>query len=168
MKWPAASDPPAVYEISKPRLSSADGALVASRAASKRTVPAIAAVGAIRSGFAARVTVLGGEGLACVLRRRRALAASRGAAHVAHDIEIVEAAHAVHGRAVVPHHEVVLCPAMDIDEAGLRRMLDQIADESHRLGPGPADDAADMGSEEQRLASRARMGAHQALAHRLH
>lgn len=48
----------------------------------------------------------------------------------------VEAVIAVHGRAVVPDHEVVLCPAMDVDELRLRRVFHQVADEGHGLRLG--------------------------------
>ena len=74
----------------------------------------------------------------------------------------------MHGRAVVPDHEVMLCPAMDVDELRLRRVFHQVADEGHGLGPRPADDGADMGGEQQRLAARDRVRAHQPVQHRLH
>ena len=76
------------------------------------------------------------------------------------------AAGAVHGRAVVPDHQVPLPPGMGISESRLRRVFGQVADEGARLRHRPADDAADMRRQIQRLSPGDRMGAHQAVAHR--
>src|SRR5260370_1134131 len=91
-------------------------------------------------------------GLRRRLRDGRPVAPGGGAAHVAHDGEIVETAHPVHGGAVVPDHEVVLRPAMGVDELGPGGVLREVADEGHRLGLRPTQDGPDMGRQEQRLA----------------
>src|SRR6185436_16422730 len=49
-------------------------------------------------------------------------AGHRGAAHVA-GLRLVVAADAVHGLAIVPHHEVMQRPFVDVDELRLRRVL---------------------------------------------
>src|SRR5690242_20033445 len=48
------------------------------------------------------------------LLSRHRLAGDGGAAHVAR-LRVVETAHPMHGLPVVPHHQVVLLPAMDVD-----------------------------------------------------
>ncbi len=73
------------------------------------------------------------------------------AAHIAHLAQIVEAARAMHGGAIVPHHQIVRAPGMGIDEAGLRRVLHEVADEGARLGCGPANDATDMRRQVKRM-----------------
>src|SRR6478736_2332875 len=55
------------------------------------------------------------------LRDCRRVAGDGGATHVA-DLALVETAHPVHHLPVVPHDEVVLSPAVDIDELRLYRM----------------------------------------------
>ena len=50
-----------------------------------------------------------------LLLHRRLGAGHRGAAHVA-GLRLVVAADAVHGLAVVPHHEVMQRPFVDVDE----------------------------------------------------
>ncbi len=57
---------------------------------------------------------------------------------------------------------------MRMDELRLRRMFGQVADEGARLRHRPADDAADMGRQIQRLPPGHRMRAHQPVPHRAH
>ena len=64
-------------------------------------------------------------------------AGHRRAAHVA-GLRLVVAAHAVHGLAVVPHHEVMQRPLMDMNELGLRGVLGQIAQQQPHLGDAHA------------------------------
>ena len=93
-------------------------------------------------------------------------AGDRGAAHVAR-LRLVVAAHAVHGLAVVPHHEVMQRPFVDVDEFGLRGVLVEVAQQQPRLRHAHALDGAGMRRQIQRLAAMHRMGAHQPLQHRL-
>src|SRR5436853_611730 len=52
-----------------------------------------------------------------------------GAAHVAFVALVVEFQPAVHGAAVVPHHQVVDPPAMGVDELPLGRVVDQLLEQ---------------------------------------
>src|SRR2546427_90749 len=94
------------------------------------------------------------------------LAHERGAAHVARLVH-GERPGAVHGTTVVPHHEVAHAPRVGVHELALRGVLREITQEGARLRHRPADDAARVRREIERLPSGRRMGAHQALAHRL-
>ena len=67
----------------------------------------------------------------------------RRAAHVA-GLRLVVAADAVHGLAVVPHHEVMQRPFVDIDELRLRRVLGEIAQQQPSLRYAHAADSAGM------------------------
>ncbi len=100
------------------------------------------------------------------LRCRRPVAFERGAAHVAHLARVAVAPGAMHSLAVIPHHEIVLTPGMSVDELPLSCMLDEVAHEGERLGHRPADNAADMRRQEERLAACCRIGPHQPMAHR--
>src|SRR4051812_10620206 len=60
----------------------------------------------------------GGDGQAHLLAGRRHVG-NRGAAHVALVALVVEVEAAMHGAAVVPHHQVVDPPAMAVDELAL-------------------------------------------------
>src|SRR5579872_7180586 len=71
-------------------------------------------------------------------------ALDRGAAQIAHFLQVIEAPRPVHHGAIVPHHQVADAPGMRIDELPLGRVLGQVADEGACLGNWPADDAADM------------------------
>ena len=86
-------------------------------------------------------------GLGPLLRRlllhRRLGAGHRRAAHVA-GLRLVVAPHAVHGLAIVPHHEVMQRPFMDMDELALRGVLGEIAQQQPRLGHAHALDGAGM------------------------
>ena len=82
------------------------------------------------------------------LFHRPRVARQSGAADVAH-FGAVEAAGAVHRRAVVPHDEVVGPPCVRIDERARRRMLGQVAQEHAPFGDRPADDRAGVRGEEQ-------------------
>src|SRR3954447_16557206 len=68
----------------------------------------------------------GGGLLRRLLRHRRRGTGDRGAAHVA-GLRLVVAAHAMHGLAVVPHHEVMQLPFMDVNEFRLRGVFVEIA-----------------------------------------
>ena len=68
-----------------------------------------------------------------LLRDRRLGAGHRGAAHVAR-LRLVVAAHPVHGLAVVPHHEVMQRPFVDVDEFRLRGVLGEVA-QQHAAPP---------------------------------
>jgi transposase len=81
--------------------------------------------------------------LRSLLRDRRLAAGDRGAAHVA-GLRLVVAAHAVHGLAVVPHHEVVQRPFMDVDEFRLRGVLGEVAQQQPRFRHAHAPDRAGM------------------------
>src|ERR1700686_4103301 len=67
-----------------------------------------------------------GKFLRRLLRDRRRGAGHRGAAHVAR-LRLVVAPHAVHGLAVVPHHEIMHRPFVDVDEFRTRGVLGEIA-----------------------------------------
>src|SRR5204862_8196533 len=77
------------------------------------------------------------------LRDCRRVAGDGGAPHVA-DLALVETAHPMHHLPVVPHDEVVLPPAVDIDELRLYRIFRQIATPRPGFGHRPADDRAGM------------------------
>ena len=79
---------------------------------------------------------------ACCVHRRLG-AGHRRAPHVAR-LRLVVAPHAVHGLAVVPHHEVMQRPFMDMDEFALRGVLGEIAQQQPRLGHAHALDGAGM------------------------
>src|ERR1700730_6498529 len=85
-----------------------------------------------------------------LLRYRGSVALGRGAAQVAHRVQVVVAAHAMHGRAIVPDHQIVLGPFVRVDELALGGVLREVADEAHGLGPWPPQDGADMRRQEQR------------------
>src|SRR5262249_43972739 len=87
-----------------------------------------------------------------------------GAAHVA-NLVTVEAPRAVHGAAVVPHHEIVDLPGVRVHELALGRVLGEIAQEYARLRHRPALDGSRVGGEEERLSAGDRMHSHDALAH---
>jgi hypothetical protein len=59
----------------------------------------------------------------------------------------------------------MLPPGVGVNELSLGGVLGEIAHERHRLRHRPADDAADVGGQEQRPAAGRRIGAHQAVAH---
>src|SRR5262249_56978591 len=86
-----------------------------------------------------------GEGAADPLRgglfRGRPVAHQGGAPHVARFVRR-EGARAVHGLAVVPHHEVAHRPLVRVDELTLRGMLHEVAQKAPRLWHGPAHDPA--------------------------
>ena len=102
---------------------------------------------------------------ACCCHRRLG-AGDRGAAHVAR-LRLVVAADPVHGLAVVPHHEVMQRPFVDVDELRLRGVLGEVAQQQPRFRHAHAEDRAGMRRQIQRLAAVHRMGAHQPLQHRL-
>ena len=60
----------------------------------------------------------------------------------------------------------MLPPGVGVDELSLGSVLGKIAHESHCFRHRPTDDAADVGRQEQRLATGRRVGPHQAMAHR--
>src|ERR1700687_978481 len=62
---------------------------------------------------------------ALLLARVRDVADGR-ALHVAPEAQIVERGAAVHGAAVIPHHQVVDAPAVGIDEPPLGGVLEQL------------------------------------------
>src|SRR5208282_3004607 len=95
----------------------------------------------------------------------RRVAGEGGAADVAH-LVAVEAAGAVHRRAVVPYHEVPAPPGVRVDELALRGVLHQLMQKDPGFRDRPADDRPGMGGEEQRLARGRGVGADQGLAHR--
>jgi hypothetical protein len=84
------------------------------------------------------------------LRDRWAIAGEGGAAHVARLLGGERAA-AVHGLAVVPHHQIADRPFMRVDELALGGVLDQVAQEGARLGDPPADDGPGMRSQDSDL-----------------
>src|SRR5580698_6951374 len=63
------------------------------------------------------------------------------------DLGVIVAAGAVHGRAVVPHDQIVRPPDMGVNELALCRVLVEVAQESARLGHRPALDLAGMARE---------------------
>src|SRR6266702_4383970 len=80
------------------------------------------------------------------LLQARDFVGERRAPHVAH-LGVIVAPRAVHGDAVVPHHEVVGPPDMGVDELALRGVLGEVAQEGARLGHRPAFEAAGMAGE---------------------
>src|ERR1700704_1132621 len=78
-----------------------------------------------------------------LLLHRRLGAGYRRPAHVA-GLRLVVAADAVHGLAVVPHHEVMQRPFMDVDECRLCGVLGEIAQQAPRFGHAHAFDGAGM------------------------
>src|SRR6478752_7024719 len=99
---------------------------------------------------------LAGTTVECLLRRllrhRRLSTRHRGAAHVAR-LRLVVAAHAMHGLAVVPHHEVMQRPFVDVDELRLRGVLGEVAQQYARFRDAHASDGAGMRGQIQRLAA---------------
>src|SRR5208282_6516771 len=95
----------------------------------------------------------------------RRVAGEGGAADVAH-LVAVEAADAVHRRAVVPHHEVPAPPSVRVDEFALGGGLGQVAQADPRLRDRPTDDGTGMRGEEQGLAPGRGVGADERLTHR--
>src|SRR5262245_21109681 len=91
--------------------------------------------------FAARNSGMTAELLRGFLRHRRRVARDRGASHVAR-LPLVVAPAAMHGLAVVPHDEVVELPLVRVDEARLRGVLGEIAQQDARIGHRHADDPA--------------------------
>src|SRR2546426_4517787 len=73
---------------------------------------------------------------------------------------------AMRGSTIVPHHQVANAPGLGVDELPLGGVLDEVAQEGARLRHLPAQDAARVRGEIERLAPRGGGGAHQALAHR--
>jgi len=97
----------------------------------------------------------------------RRIALDQDALHdaaLAHRIVDVDA---VHGGAVVPHHEVADPPLVRVDELALGRGFGQVQQQRLGLGLGHAEDRARMRGEIDRFAPRARVHAHQPLAYRL-
>src|SRR5215469_18182318 len=70
--------------------------------------------------------LLGNIGSGCVRWRGGGEVRHGGAHHVAFPAQIVEGRAAMHGAAVVPHHEVARAPAMGVDELPLRRVPNQL------------------------------------------
>ena len=66
--------------------------------------------------------------------------------HVAH-LRRIERPRTVHGRLIVPDHQIKLSPLVRIHELSLRRVLDQIAQEGARLRNRPSDDRSGMRGE---------------------
>src|SRR5690349_4245979 len=67
-----------------------------------------------------------------LLRHRGFGARHRGAAHVAR-LRLIVAAHAMHGLPVIPHHEIMHRPSVDMDEFRPRGMLGEVAQQQARL-----------------------------------
>src|SRR5262249_60831987 len=63
------------------------------------------------------------------------------AAKLAAILRVVERRRAVHGRTVVPDHEVADAPGVTVDVLALRRVLRQVAQQKPALGDWPVDDA---------------------------
>jgi len=110
--------------------------------------------------------VLGGRNLDAFLLAGICHIADGGALHIALPAQIVEFGSAVHGAAIVPHHEIMHPPAMRVDELPLRRMGDQLIDERAAFRLRHAKDAAGVRGEVKRLSSGFRIGAHHHLRHR--
>src|SRR5690242_11352082 len=72
------------------------------------------------------MTALLGLLLRRLLRDGRLGAGDGGAAHVAR-LRLIVAADPVHGLAIVPHHEIMQLPFVDVDELRLRRVLGEVA-----------------------------------------
>src|SRR3989442_2607001 len=101
-----------------------------------RQGPRVATAGSGRRSLALTPPRLGGG-----LSDGRTVALERRAAHVARLVDR-ERPGAVHGLAVVPHHQVADPPLGGVDEIPLGRMLDQVAQEQARLPPRPAQERA--------------------------
>src|SRR5579872_5811763 len=70
---------------------------------------------------------------------------------------------AMHRVAIVPDDQIALAPFVAVDEASLRRMLLQVAEQQPPFGNRPADDVRPMRRQVQTLAARARVPAYQLL-----
>src|SRR3954451_23924563 len=105
------------------------------------------------------------------LIERRLRVLRRDPAQVAR-LGLVERPAAMNRAAIVPDHEIADPPAVAVDEFGLCRVLDQLADQQHAVRHRPADDMRGMRGEIQRLAPGTWPGAwtatHEALPHRRH
>ncbi len=76
----------------------------------------------------------------------------RRSPHVA-SFASVEPSGAMHGRSIVPHHQIAGSPAMAINELRLSRVFRQVAEKHSRLRDRPADECARVRGQEQRLAA---------------
>src|SRR5580698_10517206 len=85
--------------------------------------------------------------------------------HVAH-LRRIERSQTVHGRLIVPDHQIKLFPLVRIDKLSLRRVFDQIAQEGASLRNRPSDDRSGMRGEIKRLSPRRRMSPNQSLLYR--
>src|SRR3546814_48664 len=82
------------------------------------------------------------------------------ATHVALVFGIIEWPGAVHGRAVVPDHEIIRAPFMAVDELILSRVLSQVAQQQAALRNENIDDVGGMRAKIQRPSSGPRNRAH--------
>src|SRR6202035_602978 len=87
-----------------------------------------------------------------LLRHRWCGAGYRGPAHVAR-LRLVVAADPVHGLAVVPHHEVMQRPFVDMDELRTRSVFGEVAQQQPSLRHAHAAHEAGMRGQIQRFAA---------------
>src|SRR5215470_16832627 len=106
-----------------------------------------------------------GLDLNAFLRERVLHVLQRRALCIALPALVVERPPAVHGAAVVPHHEIVDTPAMAVDELALGRERGQLLEQRRARLVRHAEDAAGMRGEIEARAARGGMVADQHLLH---
>src|SRR6266446_1071857 len=68
----------------------------------------------------------------------------RRAMHVANPVQVIVVVPAMHRAAVIPHHEVVLAPAMVVNEQALGGVRDKFVDERLCLVVGHSANTSDV------------------------